>query len=295
MAKRTGMDRIAAMANRFGLGVDLDIELPGTRRGVVPTRGWRQAQGKPWNLGDTVVHGIGQGFYQLTPLSLCTMTARLASGRAIQPHLTRSVGGRPVRGGRAEDWPGLGIPDRDLRLVREAMWSVINEEGGTARLSRLPAGFGQMAGKTGTTQVRRVSREQRERGFRVETMPREWRPHALFVAFAPHDNPQYAISVVVEHGTSGSAAAAPLARDILVETFTRLRGGAQPVPSSRVSEMRPPTPPSPTARVTQAVAAPVTPPVPIQAPSVVTPAPGADAPPAPNRGVWPASWFGGNR
>jgi penicillin-binding protein 2 len=226
MAKRVGIDRIAAMARRFGMGVPLDIELPGTRAGLVPTREWRQAQGKPWALGDTVVHGIGQGFYQLTPLSLATMTARLATGRAVQPHLTRAIGGRPVRGTRAEDWPSLGIPDAHLRLMREAMWSVVNEQGGTARTSRLPAELGvQMSGKTGTTQVRRVSREQRERGFRVDQMPREWRPHALFVAFAPHDNPIFACAVVVEHGTSGSGAAAPLARDALVEAFQRLRPG----------------------------------------------------------------------
>jgi len=235
MAKRVGIDRIAAMANRFGLGVDLEIELPGTKRGLVPTRAWRQAQGKPWNLGDTVVHGIGQGFYQITPLQLATMAARLATGRAVQPHLTRSIGGRPVRGGRAEDWPLLGIPERDLRLVREGMWAVVNEEGGTARSSRLPAQFGVMAGKTGSVQVRRVSREQRERGFRVESMPREWRPHALFVAFAPYDNPLYACSVVVEHGMSGAIAAGPLARDALIETFTRLRT-APALPDSRMAE-----------------------------------------------------------
>jgi penicillin-binding protein 2 len=226
LAKRVGMDRIAAMARRFGLGVPLEIELPGTRPGLVPTRDWRISQGRSWALGDTVVHGIGQGFYQLTPLALATMTARLATGRAVQPHLTRSIGGRPVRGTRAEDWPSLGIPERDLRLVREAMWSVVNEQGGTARAARLPNEVGaQMAGKTGTTQVRRVTREQRERGFRVDQLPREWRPHALFVAFAPHDNPIFAVSVIVEHGSSGSAAAAPLARDVLVEAFQRLRTG----------------------------------------------------------------------
>jgi len=226
LAKRVGMDRIAAMARRFGMGVPLEIELPGARPGLVPTREWRQAQGKPWALGDTVVHGIGQGFYQLTPLSLATMTARLATGRAVQPHLTRAIGGRPVRGSRPEDWPSLGIPDAHLRLVRDAMWSVVNEQGGTARTSRLPPETGaQMSGKTGTTQVRRVSREQRERGFRVEQLPREWRPHALFVGFAPHDNPVFAVAVVVEHGTSGSGAAAPLARDVLVEAFQRLRPG----------------------------------------------------------------------
>jgi penicillin-binding protein 2 len=231
MARRVGMDRIAAMANRFGLGVDLDIELPGTRRGLVPTRGWRLAQGRPWSIGDTIVHGIGQGFYQITPLALAVMTARLATGRAVQPHLTRAIGGRPVRGGRADDWPSLGIPEGDLRLMRDAMWGVVNG-GGTAGASRLPSQYGQMSGKTGTTQVRRVSREQRERGFNVNALPREWRPHALFVAYAPHDNPLFALSVIVEHGTSGSGAAAPLARDILIEAFQRLR----PAPGARVAE-----------------------------------------------------------
>ncbi|WP_370288064.1 penicillin-binding protein 2 [Siccirubricoccus soli] len=234
-AKRTGIDRIAAMANRFGLGVDLDIELPGTRKGLVPTRAWRQAQGKPWNLGDTVVHGIGQGFYQLTPLSLATMAARLATGRAVQPHLTRSIGGRPARGGKPEDWPSLGIPDRDLRLVREGMWAVVNEEGGTARVARLPGQYGVLAGKTGSVQVRRVSREQRERGYKAENQPREWRPHALFVAYAPYDNPLYAVSVVVEHGMSGAGAAAPLARDVMLEVFNRFRAA----PAQRVAEGRP--------------------------------------------------------
>jgi len=223
MARRVGIDRIAAMANRFGLGVDLGIELPGARRGLVPTRAWRQAQGKPWNLGDTLVHGIGQGFYQLTPLQLATMTVRIATGRAVQPHLTRAVGGRRMRGGQAEDWPPLDVSERDLQLVREAMWAVVNEPGGTALSSRLPGALGiAMAGKTGTTQVRRISREQRERGFRVEQLPREWRPHALFVAFAPHDAPRLACAVVVEHGTSGSGAAAPLAREVMVEAFGRL-------------------------------------------------------------------------
>lgn len=232
MARRVGIDRIAAMANRFGLGVDLDIELPGTRRGLVPTRAWRQAQGKPWSIGDTIVHGIGQGFYQLTPLSLAVMTARLATGRAVQPHLTRAIGGRPARGGRPEDWPSLGVAEADLRLIREAMWGVVNG-GGTASVARIPGQFGQLAGKTGTTQVRRVTREQRERGYNANAVPREWRPHALFVCYAPHDNPLYALSVIVEHGTSGSGAAAPLARDIMIEAFQRL-GPARP--GQRVAE-----------------------------------------------------------
>jgi len=106
----------------------------------------------------------------------------------VQPHLTRTIGGRPARGGRAEEWPSLGLPEGELRLIREAMWGVVNG-GGTAASARIPGQYGQLAGKTGTTQVRRVSREQRERGYNVNAVPREWRPHALFVCYAPHDNP----------------------------------------------------------------------------------------------------------
>ena len=139
-----------------------------------------------------------------------------------------------MRGGQPEDWPSAGLNERDLRAVREAMWAVVNEPGGTALGSRLPAAHGQMSGKTGTTQVRRVSREQRERGFRVDTLPREWRPHALFVGYAPADNPLYSVAVVVEHGTSGSGAAAPIARDMMVETFNRFRTAP-----ARIAEGRP--------------------------------------------------------
>jgi penicillin-binding protein 2 len=237
IAKRTGIDKITAMAKRFGMGVPLDIELPGTRSGFSPTRDWRIKQGKPWNLGDTVVHGIGQGFYQFTPLSLATMTARLATGRAVQPHLTRSINGKPTRGIKPEDWPELGIPERDLKLMREGMWAVVNEPGATGANGKLAASVGVLAGKTGSVQVRRVSREQRERGFRVENMPREWRPHALFVAFAPYENPQYAVSVVVEHGTAGGAAAAPLAREVMTEVLNRFRhqGNAPAGPTAEAS------------------------------------------------------------
>jgi penicillin-binding protein 2 len=237
IARRTGIDRISAMARRFGMGVDLDIELPGARSGFTPTRDWRIKQGKPWNLGDTVVHGIGQGFYQFTPLSLATMAARLATGRAVQPHLTRSIEGKTQRGIRAEDWPELGIPERDLRLMREGMWAVVNEPGATGANARLAGSVGVLAGKTGSVQVRRVSREQRERGFRVENTPREWRPHALFVAFAPYDNPQYAMSVVVEHGSAGGAAAAPLAKEVMTEVLNRFRPGAPAAEASPAPQL----------------------------------------------------------
>ena len=237
VARRTGMDHIATMANRFGLGVPLDIELPGARRGFVPTRQWRIAQGHPWNIGDTIVHGIGQGYLQLTPMSLATMAARLATGRAVQPHLTRAIDGVVQKGARAEDWPSMGIPDRELHAVRDGLWAVVNEEHGTAPMAKLLLPNVQMAGKTGSTQVRRVSREAREHGFKSEDLPWEFRPHALFVAFAPYDAPKYALAVVVEHGNAGAATASPIARDIMTDVLNR-DPAAHGDPPQRMAEGR---------------------------------------------------------
>ena len=220
-ARRTGIDRIAAMANRFGLGVDLELDWPGARRGLVPTRAWRAGQGKAWNIGDTIVCGIGQGYLQLTPLALATMTARLATGRAVQPHLTRTIDGVLQPGVKAEHWPSLGLPERELRAVREGMFAVVNEPGGTAPLSKLAIPGVQMAGKTGSVQVRNVSREQREHGYKSENLPWEFRPHALFVAFAPYDTPRYALALVVEHGNAGAATAGPIARAIMTDVINR--------------------------------------------------------------------------
>ena len=234
VARRTGIDRVAAMANRFGIGVELGIELPGVRKGLMPTKAWRQAQGKAWNIGDTISCGIGQGYIQTTPLALATYAARIASGRALQPHLTRTLSGVLQKGASPNDWPSLGLPERGLHLVREGMWAVVNEAGGTAPIARLGLPGVQMAGKTGSTQVRRVSREQREHGYRSDKLPWEFRPHALFVCYAPYDAPRYAVSVVVEHGNAGAAAAAPLARDIMVDVLTR--DPAAPRDGARVAE-----------------------------------------------------------
>lgn len=190
-------------------------------RGLAPTREWREAQGKAWNIGDTIVHGIGQGFYSFTPLAICTMTARLATGRAVQPHLTRSIGGAAGARHPAGGWPSMGLSDRDLRLQRDAMWAAVNEPGGTAAMGKLPGNLGMMAGKTGTTQVRRVTREQRERGFNVQNLP--WlRPHAVRAM------PRMSIRSMPwwswwSDGTPGGTAAVPLARDVMVETFARFR------------------------------------------------------------------------
>lgn len=221
MAHRLGIDRIAAMAQRFGLGVDLGIELPDARAGVVPTKDWRQLQKRHWNPGDTIVHGIGQGVLHLTPLSLAVMASRVATGNMVKPHLTRSIDGAAQKGGRAEDWPSMGLSDRYFAAIREGMWQVVNTPDGSGRIARLDIPGVQMAGKTGSAQVRRVSREQREHGFNSENLPWEYRPHALFICFAPFDAPRYAVAVVVEHGNAGASAAAPIARDIMTDTLLR--------------------------------------------------------------------------
>jgi penicillin-binding protein 2 len=241
-ARRTGIDKIAAMANRFGLGVKLDIELPDVRTGFVPTREWRMSKGKAWNIGDTIVAGIGQGYLQLTPLSLATMVARLATGRAVMPHLTRAYaapGAGPALiapGSRAEDWPLLGLPEREMALVREGMWAVVNEQGGTAPLGRLALPGVQLAGKTGSVQVRNVTREQREHGYKSDNLPWEYRPHALFIAYAPYDAPRYALALVVEHGNAGAAAAAPIARDIRTDVLTRDPANRTLAPTQHLAE-----------------------------------------------------------
>ena len=235
VARRTGIDRVAAMANRFGIGVDLDIELPGARKGLMPTKAWRASRGKAWNIGDTISCGIGQGFIQTTPLALCTYVSRVATGRAVQPHLTRTIGGVLQRGASPLDWPSMNLPERGLHLLREGMWAVVNE-GGTAPIARVSIPGVQLAGKTGSSQVRHVSREQRERGFKSENLPWEFRPHALFVCYAPYDAPRYAVAVVVEHGNAGSAAAAPLGRDIMIDVLTRDPANHGESPSQRVAQ-----------------------------------------------------------
>ncbi len=240
VARRVGMDRMAAMANRFGMGVKLDIELPEARAGLVPTREWRISHGHAWNLGDTIVHGIGQGFLQITPLALATMVSRVATGRAVEPHLTRTIGGVLQPTAEPSYWPMMGLPERELHMVREGMFAVVNEPGGTAPLARLPMSGVQLAGKTGSSQVRRVSRELREHGnFNSKNLPWEFRPHALFVAFAPYDAPRYAVALVVEHGNAGADVAAPLARDIMVDTLTRDPAGRRDGPGQKLAELGP--------------------------------------------------------
>jgi penicillin-binding protein 2 len=155
----------------------------------------------------------------------------------VQPHLTRSLAGVSQPGSQVDDWPILGLPEKLLHDVREGMWAVVNEAGGTAPKARLADPSVQLAGKTGSAQVRRVSRELRESGhFDSDKLPWEYRPHALFVAYAPYDAPRYALSVVIEHGNAGADAAAPVARAIMAETLRRDPANRTSAPPRQLAE-----------------------------------------------------------
>ncbi len=235
-ARRAGIDAVAQTANQFSFGVDTGVDLPGARRGLMPTQDWRKRHGHQWNVGDTISCGIGQGFVLATPLQLATYVSRIATGRAVVPHVTRTLAGAPQTGGKPEDVPLMDVPESALQAVRGGMFAVVNEAGGTAPHARLGLPGMQLAGKTGSSQVRRVSRWAREHGhFNSARLPWEFRPHALFVCFAPYDAPRYAVAVVVEHGNAGADVAAPLARDIMRDTITRDPAGRRVAPGQAVA------------------------------------------------------------
>ncbi|MCB1782404.1 MAG: penicillin-binding protein 2 [Alphaproteobacteria bacterium] len=216
----TGIDKIAAMARKLGLGELLDFELNEERPGLIPDRAWKKGKlGEVWHNGETVVNAIGQGYMLATPLQLAVMTARIVNGgKAVKPTLAGFVGAL----GRVQDNPAsLDIPERHLSLVMEGMNDVVNNLRGTAYGSRIKEPGMEMAGKTGTAQVRRITKEQRAQGVKNEDLPWKQRHHALFVGYAPVDNPKYVCCVVVEHGVGGSSAAAPLAKDLLLKTQMR--------------------------------------------------------------------------
>ncbi len=226
VARRVGVDRISDMAVRFGLGPAPDLPMTAVRDGIAPTRAWKQAtQGESWQVGDSLNVGIGQGYVLASPVQLATMAARLGGdGVAVRPRLIRTIAGQPVP---IPPPAPLGVSAAHLRLVREGMFAVSSERGGTAYRSRIDDPEMLMAGKTGTSQVRRITVAERARGVtRNEDLPWNRRDHALFVAFAPWQQPRYAVAVVVEHGGGGSRAAAPIARDVMMRA---LYGGEPPL------------------------------------------------------------------
>jgi penicillin-binding protein 2 len=240
------VDKIAEMSRRLGLGDETGLDLPGERGGTIPTKAWKRAQiGEPWQGGETLVTSIGQGFVLTSPLQLAVMTARIAGGHAVTPHFARDLQPRGDDGpmaqavdaaqavaadrdpaeaaaagpaARAGLFPQLDISEAHLDLIRDAMDAVVNEQGGTAYGKRITREGWAMAGKTGTSQVRRITMAERRSGvIDNEDLPWRRRDHGLYVAYAPVHAPRYAVSVVVEHGGGGSTAAAPIGRDVLSE------------------------------------------------------------------------------
>jgi penicillin-binding protein 2 len=228
IALRTGIDNISAMARRLGLGRILDIELLGEQRGLIPTRSWKKKiKGVSWQKGETLLAGIGQGLILTTPLQLVVMMARLVNGgKAVLPSLTIEPESKISKSKLAtgSKFTNLGIQTQHLNLIKNALRKVTTSPIGTAYKSRIRKPGYQYGGKTGTVQVRRISKAERESELGVrKNKDLKWseRDHALFVGYAPVESPRYAVSVVVEHGGGGSTAAAPIARDILFEVQNR--------------------------------------------------------------------------
>jgi len=213
-----GIDKISAMANRLGLGIRHDLPMSAVASGLAPNREWKsRVRGQDWLVGDTVNVSIGQGFMLASPLQLALMTARLATGRSITPRLVKSIDGVEQPSGAGEL---MGLNENNLRMVRRGMYSVSNDRRGTGYRSRIIAEGLRMGGKSGTSQVRNITAAERAAGvISNKDLPWERRDHALYVCFAPFDKPKYAISVIVEHGGGGSTAAAPIARDVMLQAL----------------------------------------------------------------------------
>ena len=216
MALRIGPDPIHTTATALGFGQAFDLGIPGQRKGLVGSREWKKKAFKRdpvWHPGDSVPYGIGQGYINVNALQLATMCARLANGkRALNPRLVKSIGGvEQPQGDAVGDLP---FPAEHIEIVRAGMAAVANDPtGGAYKQSQLGLGDVLMAGKTGTAQVRAYS----QTGSRSnQGIPWRLKDHNLFIAFAPYDNPRYAMSVLVEHGgLFGSSAAAPRAREVM--------------------------------------------------------------------------------
>jgi len=227
-ARRLGIDRLGAMARRFGFGGVLGLDIPGERPGLIPSREWKLAtSGSGWSQGETMIAGIGQGSVLATPLQIAVMVARLVTGRSVVPRLLRPDGVMPPGGDPAPpDFPALGVSPRVLALVVDGMNAVVNEQGGTAYAERITDPGFAMGGKSGTSQVRAISEYEHEHGLRkISQIPWKERDHALFVAFAPVGAPRYVCATVVEHGGvrggHGSEVAGPICRDALREVQRR--------------------------------------------------------------------------
>jgi len=232
VAKDLDIDVLAEVARKLGLGQTFELGIPGQKRGVVPDREWKRAyfahtpENQPWFQGETLSVIIGQGYVTTTPLQLCVMAARVATGKEVRPRIVRVHGEDEIP---SRPFNPIDLDPAYFEVVRGGMDAVTNDPGGTAYRSRLEEPEWRMAGKTGTSQVYAITAADRARGLtKPEDLPWQRRDHALFVCYAPFENPRYACSVVVEHGIGGARMAGPKAREIMRAVMTRNPAARRP-------------------------------------------------------------------
>ena len=221
IARKLGVDKLSETAKKFGLGKEVfgdlfDIE----KKGLIPSTQWKKnALGQSWLLGETVITGIGQGYIQTTPIQLCLMSAQIANGGyKIYPHLIvdENDKNQPL-----DKFTPLYENSNNIRIIQEAMFASTNEVRGTSYRSRIDDKKYQFAGKTGTAQVKKITKKDRELDLKTFEIPYEERDHALYVAFGPYKSPRYALSIIVEHGGNGSTTAAPMAKKLFKKIIDR--------------------------------------------------------------------------
>ena len=222
IARLLGVDRLKKTADKFGLGKKVLGEyFENEKSGQFPDTKWKiNNLGRGWVLGETLITGIGQGYTQTTPIQLCLMTAQIANGGyKITPKIltdnnqltSEQVKRAMLNNNNEKPFEKLFKEQKNIKIVQDSMFGSTNELRGTSYKSRIDDPKYQFAGKTGTAQVKRISKRERELDLKTSQIPYEERDHALYVAFGPYKNPRYSLSIIVEHGGSGSSAAAPMA------------------------------------------------------------------------------------
>ena len=220
LAKKIGINKIAETAKTFGIGKKTGIDIRGEKTGLVPTKSWKRKNiGKSWHVGETMITGVGQGYITSTPLQLALVTALIANnGKKIFPKINLDDFNLEKNVINVDMDEYHSDYEEYFPIIREGMYDVVNKQIGTAYKSRLSKPI--FAGKTGTVQVRVITEEERETEIIPNReLPFEQRDHALFVGFAPYKNPKVAISVIIEHGGSGSQIAAPIAAKVFKKIF----------------------------------------------------------------------------
>ena len=209
VAQKIPPEKIIETARRLGFGEIFNIGLGGESAGLLPTPEWKRENKKEdWRMGDSLNLSIGQGYLTVTPIQIATAVARIAGGKEIRPTVLKE--------NIISDPATLPFKPQYLKALRDGMYDVVNKSGGTAYASRFVMNGQRMAGKTATTQVRRISMKEREEGIIAqEDLPEKYRDHAIFAAFAPTKKPKYAAVIFVEHGGGGSKVAAPLMRELM--------------------------------------------------------------------------------